>query len=193
MAAGVRAGACIHAQRPRPGGTAAVARARRCGSRADSGGGCHTGDMKTAASAPARKEPARKRAGALAAVMPLRQRSGGDRTGRRRLPHGRWVLSSRNARAASRGRPVWLRSSAASASPWPCAWQPLGLPHWVFETGGGPAASTPQQACAVRMACGRPSAVMPPRNARRRPYRRAATVMPGGNAGGPVVRPTAWT
>ena len=33
MTAGVRAGACIHAQRPRPAGTAAVARARLRGSR----------------------------------------------------------------------------------------------------------------------------------------------------------------
>ena len=130
MTAGVRAGACIHAQRPRPGGTAAAARARRCGSRSDSGGGCHTGDMKTAASATGTQGACDAAAGALADRMPMRQRSGGDRTGRRRLPHGRWVLSSRNARAASRGRPVWLRSSAASVSPWQCRWQPLGLPHW---------------------------------------------------------------
>ena len=182
---GFRYGVRMHAPRVR-------ARGRARGSR----WGCHTGTLKTAAGVATdtatslRSEDGGRHAGRRVAAA---ETGGGDRTGRRRLPHGRWGLSSRNARAASRGRPVWLRSSAASASPWPCAWQPLGLPHWDFENGGGPAASTPQQACAVRMACGRPSAVMPPRNARRQPYRRATTVMPGGNAGGPVVRPTAWT
>ena len=63
----------------------------------------------------------------------------------------------------------------------------------AMKTAAGVATDTPQQACAVRMAGDTPSAVMPSRNARRRPYRRATTVMPGGSAGGPVVRPTART
>ena len=82
---------------------------------------------------------------------------------------------------------------AASDSPWPCAWKPLGLPHWGSGQRRGAWQPTPQQACAVRMAGDTPSAVMPLRNVRWRPYRRATTVMPGGSAGGPVVRPTAWT
>ena len=46
LTAEVRAGACIHAQRPRSDGTAATVRARRRGRRSDVGGGCHTGDME---------------------------------------------------------------------------------------------------------------------------------------------------
>jgi len=52
---GVRAGARIRAQSPRPGGTAAAARARISGGRSTrSGGGCRTGDVKAAASAAGR-------------------------------------------------------------------------------------------------------------------------------------------
>ncbi len=184
LTADVRAGACIHAQRPRPGGTAAAARARRCGSRSDSGGGCHTWDVKTAASATARKEPARKRAGALADEMPLRQTGGGDRTGQ---DDGRLPPSAcdwhRPASAATRapwiifhstpcGRPVPDSGMACACTRRECE------PVAVFVAAVGAATPgmckrrrawqpTPQQACAVRMAGDTPSAVMPPRNARR--------------------------
>ena len=46
-----------------------------------SGGGCHTGDVKTAASASGTQGSCDAAAGALADKMPLRQTSGGDRTG----------------------------------------------------------------------------------------------------------------
>ena len=75
-------------------------------------GGCHTGDMKTAACAQARKKLARKRAGALAAVMPLRQTRGGDRTGQDdgRLPPSAsdWY---RPARAATRALLIIFRAT----------------------------------------------------------------------------------
>ena len=54
----------------RPGGHA---HARRCGRRSAVGGGCHTGDVETAACAQERKELATRRAGALADETPLRQ------------------------------------------------------------------------------------------------------------------------
>jgi hypothetical protein len=69
------------------------------------------------------------------AVMPLRQTPAVTVRYGQRLPHGRWVLSSRNAHAASRCRTVWLRSSAARDSP--CPFPVAGarqncrrLPHW---------------------------------------------------------------
>ena len=180
--AGVRAGARIRAQRPRPGGPAAtpapgvvagalpltaaatlgtwkIRRARRNARSLRRGG-------------PVRW-PTKRHCGKRAAeTVPVRM-TGGCHQAERLAPPGKACHTCAGAYLHSTpcGRPVpvpvWLRSSAASVSTQHCSWQPSWLPHWELESGGGPATATPQQACAVRMACGRPSAVMPLRNARR--------------------------
>ena len=152
-------------------------------------GGCHTGDMKTAASATGTQGACDAASGALAAVMPLRQTRGGDRTGQDdgRLPPSAsdWHRPARAAtralliifRATPCGRPVpdsgmACEARAVRVSAQHCSWQPVeaqrrGCHTGDVKSGGGPATATPQQACAVRMACGRPSGVMQPRNVRR--------------------------
>jgi len=106
-----------------------------------SGGGCHTGDVKTAASATGTQGACDAASGALADKMPLRQTSGGDRTGpdaggchqaeatgtaRQGLPHARRVVSPLNAVwQAGAGAGMACAARAVSVSPWPCVvWQP---------------------------------------------------------------------